>query len=358
MLFHLSQYLIEHYNFIPAFKFITTRAALAAITGFLVSVVSAPRFIRAMKNRQLAQSIRDDGPKTHAAKTGTPSMGGAFVLGATSFATLAWCDLTNPWVWLVMITLVVHGILGGADDWIKVAGRDYHGIAGKTKLVVQGAVSFGILLYLYRSPSFSTDLFFPFFKNLVLPLGLFMIPFGMLVMMGTSNAVNLTDGLDGLVTVPLMTSFATFGLLAYLTGHAEIAHYLRIPHEPLAGEIAIICAALIAALAGFLWYNAYPAEIFMGDVGSLSLGATLGLMALLTKNEILLVIVGGIFVIEAVSVMIQVGFFKRTGRRVFRMAPIHHHFELKGWPEPKVIVRFWIISIVLSIVALVTLKFR
>lgn len=332
------------------------------ITGILVSMVAGPWFIRLMKQKQIGQSIRDDGPQSHLSKKGTPTMGGGLILFTMGASTLLWADLSSHFIWLLLFVTFATGILGWVDDYRKVIQHNSKGVSTRQKLFWQTLITAAVVYFIYNDPGIvahgTTLLRFPFLKTLVLNLGILYIPFIWLVVVGTSNAVNLTDGLDGLAIGPVIIAAATYGLLAYLSGHARIAEYLQIPYIAGSGELAIFCGSMVAAGLGFLWYNTYPAQVFMGDVGSLPLGSALGTVAVVTKNELLLVLVGGIFVIEALSVMAQVISFKTTGRRVFRMAPIHHHFELKGWAEPKVIVRFWIISILFAIMALSTLKLR
>jgi phospho-N-acetylmuramoyl-pentapeptide-transferase len=343
------------------FKYITFRAFGAAITGIVLSMILGPWYIQKMKSLQIGQSIRNDGPQSHLSKKGTPTMGGGLILLCIGFSTLLWADLSNLYIWTVLFVTFATGLVGWMDDYKKVVLKNSKGISGKQKLFWQTLISIAALVIISKIPEHRevfTTLRFPFFKDLTLNLGWLYFPFAILVVVGASNAVNLTDGLDGLAIGPVVITAATFTILSYLAGHAKISEYLQIPHIPGAGELAIFCSAMAAAGLGFLWFNAYPAEIFMGDVGSLPLGAAIGSVALVTKNEFLLVLIGGVFVMEALSVMAQVFSFKTTGKRIFKMAPIHHHFELKGWPEPKVIVRFWIISILLAIMALSTLKLR
>lgn len=340
-------------------KYITFRTFGSLLTALLLYFLFGAYQIRFLKRWQVGQSIRNDGPESHLVKAGTPTMGGVLIFLCALVSTLLWMDFSNIFVWLLLGIYFVYALVGFTDDYKKVRFRNSKGLSGRAKMFFQisgAAVVMFILVYYLILPD--TKLSVPFFKSLRPDLDWFYIPFGVLVIVGASNAVNLTDGLDGLAAGPSIVSFVTFMLLAYLAGHAKIAPYLQIPHVPGVGEAAIFCGALSGALIGFLWFNTYPAEIFMGDVGSLPLGGALGLVAVMTRNEILLVLIGGIFVMEAVSVMTQVASFKLTGKRVFRMAPIHHHFELKGWKEPKVIVRFWILSFVLSLLALTTLKLR
>ncbi len=346
------------YSVFNVFKYITFRTFGAGITAVLFCMLVGPAYIRLLQRKQMGQSIRDDGPKSHLSKKGTPTMGGGLMLMAIAISTLVWGDLTNKYLWITLGTTFLYGVVGYIDDYRKVVQKNPKGLSARQKLLGQIVIAFaaGYLLFTFRDTP--ADLRFPFFKDLSIDMGWAFIPFAMLVIVGSSNAVNLTDGLDGLAVGPTITTATTFLILAYCAGHYKIAEYLQIPHVPGAGEVAVFLASVSAACLGFLWFNTYPAQVFMGDVGSLALGAALGVSAVITKNEILLAVCGGIFVLEAVSVMAQVASFKMTGKRVFKMAPIHHHFELKGWAEPKVIVRFWIISILLALVTLSTLKLR
>ena len=330
----------------------------ALLTALAISLLFSPWFIRKLKTKQIGQVVRDLGPESHFSKAGTPTMGGGLILFAVLLSSILWMDITNHYLWFVFIVTGTFGLIGFLDDYLKISKKSSDGLSGRLKLLGQIIVSFGVCSYYTLILEGSTNLHFPFFKQLTIDLGLLYIPFGVLVIVGTSNAVNLTDGLDGLAIGPVMTTSACFAILTYVTGHSDFAEYLNYPYLPGTGELAIFCTCLIGAGMGFLWYNTYPAQVFMGDVGSLPLGGALGTIAVFTKHELLLTIVGGIFVIEALSVITQVTSFKLTGKRVFRMAPIHHHFELKGWPEPKVIVRFWIISTILAIVGLMSLKLR
>ncbi len=306
----------------------------------------------------MGQSIREDGPKSHLVKVGTPTMGGGLILGAIFLPTLLWSDLTNKNVWIAVLTTALFGVIGYIDDYRKVIKKNPKGLSGKQKLISQTVFALLAAYIIYTMRDTPPVLKFPFFKDWSFYLGMFFVPFAAFVIVGASNAVNLTDGLDGLAVGPIITTSATFLILAYCAGHVKIAEYLQIPYIPGAGELAVFCGTVAASCLGFLWFNTYPAQVFMGDVGSLALGAALAVVAVITKNEILLALCGGIFVIEALSVMAQVTSFKMTGKRVLRMAPIHHHFELKGWAEPKIIVRFWIISILLALITLSTLKLR
>ncbi|RMG40260.1 MAG: phospho-N-acetylmuramoyl-pentapeptide-transferase [Candidatus Dadabacteria bacterium] len=358
MFYHLLYPLHEVYSWLNVFRYQTFRAMLAFLFSFIIVLVLQPVFIRKLQRKGVkGQPIRGEGPKDHLAKQGTPTMGGVVVILAVTLSTLFLADLTNKYVWLTLGVMLSFAALGFVDDWRKVNQQNSRGVPGKVKLFWQICIS-ALAGWLLLKMGFSTELTFPFFKNLSFDLGYWFVPFVVLVVVGTSNAVNLTDGLDGLAIGPVMTVATLYALLAYLAGHKQLADYLAITHISGMGEISIILAAITAAGLGFLWYNTFPAQIFMGDTGALSLGGVLGFIAVLVKHEILLVVAGGIFVVEALSVIIQTYSFKLTGKRVFKMAPIHHHFELKGWAEPKIIVRFWIISIVLALVSLATLKLR
>lgn len=358
MLYSLLYPLHETIGAFNVFKYITFRTAGAMLTAIAFSLMCGAPFIRWLRAKAIGQSIRELGPETHFSKKGTPTMGGALILSAILISTLFWSDLKNHYIWICLFVLFGTGIIGWIDDYKKVVMKNSKGLSARQKLVSQTAVALvaSILLYVYRDAP--AVLKFPFFKDLSLDLGVFFIPFSTLVIVGTSNAVNLTDGLDGLAVGPTITTAITFGILAYCAGNFVIAEYLQIPFVPGAGELSIFLASTGAACLGFLWFNTYPAEVFMGDVGALGLGGALGVAAVITKNELLLVICGGIFVLEAVSVMMQVTSFKLTGKRIFKMAPLHHHFEKKGWHESKVTVRFWIISIMLALATLATLKLR
>ena len=359
MLFHLLYPLHNLLSFFNVFRYITFRTIYAAVTALAITLFLGPWFIKKIKKLQFGQVVRDDGPKSHLKKTGTPSMGGILINFAIATSTLLWADLTNLFIWIALIILLGFSSIGFVDDWLKIRHKNPKGLKGRWKLFIQATLIGLCSLVLVISGHWDTHLSVPFFKNLHPDLGLIYIVFAYLVIAGASNAVNLTDGLDGLATGPFVVSSAVYTLFCYLAGHSKLAHYLQIPYVPGVGELSIFCGAMVGAGLGFLWYNTYPAEIFMGDVGSLAMGGALGAVALMSKQEILLAIVGGIFVAEALSVMMQVGYFKITkGKRIFRMAPLHHHFEMMGWPEPKVIVRFWIISVLLGLLAISTLKLR
>lgn len=351
-------------NLIPAlnvFRYITFRVAAAVVTALILSWLLGPWFIRQLRRLSVGQNIRDVGPQAHQVKAGTPTMGGLLILFATLVPTLLWGDLGNIYVWIVMIVTTAFGAIGFADDYLKVHHHRNLGLTARAKfwLQVAGGLALGIaLLVLPAGAGFNPTLTFPFIKKLVLHLSYLYIPFVAFVLVGASNAVNLTDGLDGLAIGATSVAAATYAVFTYIAGNRVIANYLQIAYVPGVGEVAVFCGALVGAGIGFLWFNAHPAEVFMGDVGSLALGAAIGTVAVLAKQEILLVLVGGLFVLEAMSVIIQVASFKLRGKRVFRMSPLHHHFELSGWAEPKVIVRFWILSILFALMALSTLKLR
>lgn len=340
------------------FRYITVRTFIAFFTSFLLCWMWGPYFIRKLKEQMIGQSIRSDGPASHQKKAGTPTMGGGLILMSTLIPCLLWVDMFSPLVWATLIITWGFGAIGYIDDWLKISKRNHRGLSGKLRLAGEFLISGITIATLVYFGKISTTLPIPFFKSLILDLGWFYPPFAAFVIVGCANAVNLTDGLDGLAIVPVMIVAATLGLFSYVAGHASIAAYLAIPHVAGAGELAPVAAAVVAASLGFLWYNTYPAQVFMGDVGSLSLGGFLGALAVLSKNELLLLVLGGVFVVEALSVMTQVASFQLTGKRIFKMAPIHHHFELKGLSETKIIVRFWIVSLLLAILSLSTLKLR
>lgn len=358
MLYHLFYALHGTFTGLNVFRYQTFRAMLAFLISFLFVLIFQPKFIRWVQAQGLkGQPIREDGPKSHEVKQGTPTMGGLVMIAAVLFAALLLADLTNFYVWLCLIVMSAHAWLGYVDDWRKIKQQNSKGISGAQKLMFQALVSClaAGLLMMYGH---GNELRLPFLKDHIFNLGILYVPFVMFVVVGSSNAVNLTDGLDGLAIGPVMTVAGTYAVFAYLSGNIKIANYLTIPYVTGAGEVAIILAALMAAGLGFLWYNSFPAQVFMGDVGALALGSVLGIVSVIVKQEVLLAIAGGVFVVEALSVIIQRYYYKLTKKRVFRMAPIHHHFELLGWAEPKIIVRFWIISIVLALVALTSLKLR
>jgi len=358
MLYHLFYPLVEYSTFFNVFRYITFRTIYAVVTALLICWLVGPWAIRQLRKFSIGQSIRPDGPATHLSKEGTPTMGGLLILLAALVATLLWADLTNVYVWLVLWTTLGFGAVGFLDDLRVVKRRSHKGLSGKLRLLLEFIIAGITALVLAHHPAFSTTLSVPFFKEIQPDLGPLYIPFTLFVIVGAANAVNLTDGLDGLAIGPVTIAAGTYLLFSYLSGNIKTAQYLQIPYVAGVGELSVLCGAMVGAGMGFLWFNAYPAEVFMGDVGSLSLGAALGAVAVVTKHEILLAIVGGIFVVEALSVILQVSSFKLRRKRIFRMAPIHHHFEMKGWAEPKIIVRFWILSIFLGLLAISTLKLR
>jgi phospho-N-acetylmuramoyl-pentapeptide-transferase len=358
MLYHLLFPLASSYKLFNVFKYLTFRTIYAMITALIVAFIIGPWVIRKLEDLQAMQVIRTDGPESHLKKQGTPTMGGVLILASIIIPTLLWADLSNVYIWLTLFIIVGYGLIGFIDDYKKVVEKNSKGLSPLQKMFWQVMLAGAAAVFLYNLTGFTTDLYFPLFKRLHPDLGLFFIPFVTLVIVGASNAVNLTDGLDGLAIGPVSINAATYLLFTYIAGNAKLSGYLQIPYVPGSGELAVLCGAMVGAGLGFLWYNSYPAEVFMGDVGSLSLGGGLGILAVITKQELLLVIVGGVFVVEALSVIFQVGSYKYRGKRIFRMAPIHHHFELKGVAEPKIIVRFWIITIILALVAISTLKLR
>ena len=361
MLLELAQWLAQDIRAFNVFNYITLRAVLATLTALIISFVVGPRLIRKLTEYKVGQSVRDDGPQTHLVKAGTPTMGGALILVAIAVSTLLWADLSNRFVWVVLVTTLGFGIIGWVDDWRKVVHRNPKGLAAREKYFWQSLIGFGVAIYLFNTATVpaETELIVPFFKNLALPLGaVSFIVLTYFVVVGTSNAVNLTDGLDGLAILPTVMVASALAIFAYVAGHLYFSKYLGVPYVPGAGELAVFCAAIGGAGLGFLWFNAYPAEVFMGDVGALALGAALGVVAVIVRQEVVLFIMGGVFVVETISVMLQVASFKLTGKRIFRMAPLHHHYELKGWKETQVVVRFWIITMMLVLIGLATLKIR
>jgi phospho-N-acetylmuramoyl-pentapeptide-transferase len=359
VLYHLLYPLKSVFGGFNVFRYITFRTIFAILTGLSLSLILGPWFIRKLKELQIGQYIREDGPQSHFSKTGTPTMGGLMIIMTILLTTLLWTDLTNPYIWLLALVTLGFGLIGFFDDYLKIVKRQNRGLTGREKFLAQILVALIVAVWLYINPAFGTTLTVPFFKQLQPDLGLGFILLAVFIIVGTANAVNLTDGLDGLAIGPVTIAAGFYIIFCYLAGNKNIATYLQIPYVRGVGELSVFLGALVGAGIGFLWFNSYPAQVFMGDVGALALGGVLGTVALVTKQEILLVFVGGLFVVEALSVILQVGFFKVTnGRRIFRMAPIHHHFELKGWPEPKVIVRFWIIAIILGLLSLSALKLR
>lgn len=358
MLYHWLYPLSQELSVFNVFRYITFRSFFAFSLAAIVSIIWGKRFIDYMRLKQFGQSIRIDGPQSHLKKAGTPTLGGIFIIGSVLISIGLTGNFNSMPFILTGFVMLSYFFLGWLDDYLKIIKKNSDGVSAKVKLLWQFFTALVVSIYMFKAGIVSTDLYVPFLKEPITDLGWLYIPFACLVIVGSSNAVNLTDGLDGLVTGPVITSSATLGALAYLAGHIELANHLLIPYVEGSGELAVLASAIAGASVGFLWYNSFPAQIFMGDVGSLSLGGALGTMAVLTKNEFLFVILGGVFVMEAISVILQVGSYKLRKKRIFKMAPIHHHFELMGWPEPKVIVRFWILSIVLSIVAFATLKLR
>ncbi len=360
MLLWLTEYLQQYHSGFNLFSYLTIRGILGVLTALLIALLLGPLMIRKLSGKQIGQTVRDDGPQSHLSKAGTPTMGGALILIAITVSTILWSNLENRFVWTVLLTTLGFGLVGWIDDYRKLVYKDPKGLASRWKYFWQSVVGIVAAIYLYSSAELpaETELIFPFFKNVAISLGIFYVVLTYFVIVGTSNAVNLTDGLDGLAILPTVLVAGALGIFAYVTGHINFSAYLEIPYIPGTGELIIFCGAMAGAGLGFLWFNTYPAQVFMGDVGSLGLGAALGTVAVIVRQELVLFIMGGIFVMETISVILQVASFKLTGRRIFNMAPLHHHYELKGWPEPRVIVRFWIISVVLVLVGLATLKIR
>ncbi len=359
MLYKLIYYFHLDYTWLNVFRYITFRTIISALTSLVLIFLAGEWAINRLRSLQIKQYIREDGPPNHIGKAGTPTMGGCIILPAIFISALLWGELANIYVWITIFAGVAFGLIGYFDDYLKMARKNSKGLSVKRKLFYQFLSALPIALILYFSPGYETFLNVPFFKNITPDLGLWYIPFSMLIIVGFSNAVNLTDGLDGLAIGPIIIAFLSYLIFSYFSGHINFASYLQIPYVNGSGELSVVCGAIVGAGLGFLWYNSYPAEIFMGDVGSLPLGAILGTVAVVTKQELTLLLVGGLFVFEALSVIFQVAYFKITGgHRIFRMAPIHHHFELKGWPEFKVTVRFWIIAIILTLLSMSTLKLR
>jgi phospho-N-acetylmuramoyl-pentapeptide-transferase len=360
MLVYLADFLSQYYSGFNVFQYLTLRAILGVLTALLLSFVIGPEMIRRLGRYQIGQPIRDDGPETHLVKAGTPTMGGALILVAVAIATLLWADLGNRYVWVVLLVTMLFGVIGWIDDYRKLVLKNSDGLPARAKIFWQSVIGLGVALFLYLTavtPA-ETTLIVPFFKDVAISLGWVYVVLVYFVIVGSSNAVNLTDGLDGLAILPTVLIAAALGVFAYATGNVKFAVYLGIPYIRDAAEVVVFCGALVGAGLGFLWFNAYPAMVFMGDVGALALGAALGIVAVLVRQELVFLIMAGVFVMETVSVMLQVASYKLTGKRIFRMAPLHHHFELKGWPEPRVIVRFWIITVILVLIGLATLKIR
>ncbi|MGQ0621269.1 MAG: phospho-N-acetylmuramoyl-pentapeptide-transferase [Panacagrimonas sp.] len=373
MLYHLAMWLKETISTFNLFSYLTVRAILGVLTALIFSFIAGPWMIQKLHDFKFGQIVRELGPKSHQAKTGTPTMGGVMILAAITLSTLAWADLRNRFIWFALGVTLAFGLVGFADDYIKIRNRRNLGLSARQKYFWLSLAGFGFSTLIYLTApnapvwdlfgngkvSLETAIIVPFFKDVAIQLGIFFIPWSYLVIVGTSNAVNLTDGLDGLAIMPCVLVASALAVFAYCTGNVKIATYLGIPYIAGVGELVIFCTALAGAGLGFLWFNAYPAQVFMGDVGALALGAALGVVAILVRQELVLVVMGGVFVAETVSVMLQVGYYKWSGgKRIFRMAPLHHHYELKGWPEPKIIVRFWIITLILVLIGLSTLKVR
>lgn len=360
MLLILSDYLSQFYPSFSVFQYLTLRAILGVMTALAISLIIGPYMIRHLSFKQVGQVVRDDGPESHLSKAGTPTMGGALILASITVSTLLWTDLSNRYVWVSLLVMLAFGVIGFVDDYIKLVRQDPKGLISRYKYFWQSVVGVIAAVFLYQTAvsPVETTLIVPFFKNIAIPLGAAYMLLTYLVIVGSSNAVNLTDGLDGLAIMPTVMVAGALGLFAYLSGHTEFARYLSIPYISGVGELTVFCATMVGAGLGFLWFNTYPAQVFMGDIGSLALGAALGVVAVLVRQELVLMIMGGVFVMETLSVVIQVASFKLRGKRVFRMAPIHHHYELKGWPEPRIIVRFWIITVFLVLVGLASLKIR
>lgn len=360
MLVWLAKYLTAYHGAFGVINYLTFRAIMSILTALALSLWMGPSVIEFLKRLKIGQSVRDDGPQSHLGKSGTPTMGGVMILLAICISTLLWARLDNRYVWAVLLTTVAFAAIGWVDDWRKVVEKHSRGLPSRWKYFWQSVFGVAVAVFLYKTAvsPVETQLYVPFFKDVVINLGWFFIPLAYFVVVGSSNAVNLTDGLDGLAIMPSVMIAAALGIFAYLTGHIKFSQYLNIPYVMGSGELVVFCGAMIGSGLGFLWFNTYPAQVFMGDVGALALGAALGLIAVIVRHEIVFFIMSGVFVMETVSVILQVGSFKLTGKRIFRMAPIHHHFELKGWPEPRVIVRFWIITVILVLIGLATLKLR
>ena len=360
MLLYFFDYLTQFDSGFRVFQYLTLRAILSALTALLISFLVGPAMIRSLSNKNIGQSVRNDGPESHYQKAGTPTMGGTLILVGIATSTLLWGDLGNSYIWVALLVTMTYGIIGFIDDYKKVKLGNSDGLSARAKYFWQSVIALTAAIYLFKTAQVpaETQFIVPFFKEVVVDMGWTYVVLTYFVIVGTSNAVNLTDGLDGLAILPTVMVAGALAIFAYLTGHVMFADYLAIPFIPKAGELIVFCAALVGAGLGFLWFNAYPAMVFMGDVGALALGAALGVVAVMVRQEIVLLIMGGVFVMETVSVIMQVASFKLTGKRIFRMAPIHHHFELKGWPEPRIIVRFWIITFILVLIGLATLKLR
>jgi phospho-N-acetylmuramoyl-pentapeptide-transferase len=360
MLFYIARLLEVYHRGFHVFHYITLRCVLAALTSLLIAMLIGPIVIRKLIYYQIGQNVRTDGPQSHLQKSGTPTMGGVLILIAVGLGVLLWADLRNHYIWMILITTLGFGTIGFIDDYRKLILKNSRGLLARQKFFWQSLIGLGVAFFLFFSSKYTTEtrLIIPFFKFLSFELGWFYIVFVYFVIVGTSNAVNLTDGLDGLAIMPIVMISGALGIFAYVSGNLIFAKYLLIPYVPGVGDVAVFCSAMVGTGLGFLWFNTYPAQIFMGDVGALGLGAALGIISVIVRQELVLMIMGGVFVLETVSVILQVASFRLTGKRIFRMAPIHHHFELKGWPEPRVIVRFWIITCILVLLGLSTLKLR
>jgi phospho-N-acetylmuramoyl-pentapeptide-transferase len=360
MLLELAKYLAHYYSGFNVFQYLTLRVVLATLTGLIIALVIGPAMIRKLTHYKVGQSVRSDGPQTHLGKSGTPTMGGVLILVAIAVSTLLWADMGNRYVWLVLVVTLLFGVIGWVDDYKKLVLRNSKGLSARAKYFWQSVVGLGAAIFLYSlaHTAAETNLLIPFLKNFSIELGVMFVLLTYLVIVGSSNAVNLTDGLDGLAIMPTVLVAGALAVFAYVAGNVKFATYLSVPYVMGVGEVAVFCGAMVGAGLGFLWFNTYPAQVFMGDVGALALGAALGVVAVVVRQELVFFIMGGVFVMEAVSVMLQVASFKLTGQRIFRMAPLHHHFELKGWPEPRVIVRFWIITVILVLIGLGSLKIR
>ena len=360
MLIWLTDYLAQFESGFGVFRYLTLRTILSVLTSLIISFILGPYLISHLTNKQIAQSIRDDGPEAHLNKIGTPTMGGLLILLSIIFSTLCWGDISNRYILVVLTVTFLFGIIGLIDDYRKVIHNNPKGLSAKYKYAAQSIVALGVGIYLYQSATLpvETQLLIPFFKAYIFDLSWLYIVLVYFVIVGSSNAVNLTDGLDGLAILPTVMVAGALAVFAYLTGHIRFSDYLGIPYIPGVGEVAVFCGAMVGSGLGFLWFNTYPAQVFMGDIGALSLGAALGIVAVVTRQELVLFIMGGVFVVETLSVILQVSSYKLTGKRIFKMAPLHHHYELKGWPEPRVIVRFWIITVILILIGLASLKIR
>jgi phospho-N-acetylmuramoyl-pentapeptide-transferase len=360
MLYSLAEYLTQFYSGFNLFQYLTMRTILGVLTALIISLLVGPSMIRYLSRYNIGQNVRDDGPESHFSKAGTPTMGGALILVAIIVSTLLWSDLSSRFVWIVVMVTGGYGMVGWIDDYKKIVFGNSKGLSAKAKYFWQSVIGLTAAFILFNTAEvpIETQLILPFFKNVVIDLGWFYIVLAYLVIVGSSNAVNLTDGLDGLAILPTVLVGGALGVFAYVTGNTNFANYLGIPYVPGVGEMVVFCGALVGAGLGFLWFNTYPAQVFMGDVGALALGAALGIIAVIVRQELVLFIMGGIFVVETISVVLQVASYKLTGRRIFRMAPLHHHYELKGWPEPRIIVRFWIITVILVLIGLASLKIR